>query len=471
MVVAYTFQDVIDILPETKTFSLPAFKPTPLKIEYVKDTSLGTTYCSVEPALPFANSDVFHASILSSRRLTATSGDCKAVYEVTFDVEDSKFEFKAGDTIGVIPHNDESDVNLIISHLNLVPTVDLSYRLTLDDTVKGAKIPVHVPIKSTIRHVLTHCLDLRSILKKAFLLALSKYTKNDKEKQLLEYFCSKEGSAAYSTHFLNKSLCILDIFTIFQSCKPPIEVLLANLPRLFPRPYSIVNSGLKDNRELKICFSVIEHERKGLTTSWLERLALNEDSLENGITTLSISNEVKDKQKVSIYLRKNLNMFCLPDNAENPLILIGPGTGVSPFIGFLEERKIMSQHQSDIRLGETWLYFGCRNPELDFIYEEELNQFLSEGILNKLFVAFSRIDHHKHKYIQDALRNNGKEITQLIKEGASVFVCGDLKTMAAEVKEILIKCFVDHENMSLQEAQDKITEMQKEKKYVVDAWC
>uniref|UniRef100_A0A2A4JCR1 Methionine synthase reductase n=1 Tax=Heliothis virescens TaxID=7102 RepID=A0A2A4JCR1_HELVI len=470
MVVAYTFQDVIDILPETKSFSLPVFKPNPLKIEYVRDTNLDTAYCSSEPALPFANSDVFHASISTWRRLTASSEDCKAVYEVTFDVEDSKFNFKAGDTIGVIPHNDESDIEFIISHLNLAPTADLTYRLTLDDTVKGGKIPVHVPIQSTLRHVLTHCLDLRSILKKVFLLALSKYTKNDKEKMLLEYFCSKEGSATYSTHILNKSLCILDIFTIFQSCKPPIEVLLANLPRLFPRPYSIVNSGLKDNRVLKICFSVIENERKGLTTGWLERLIRNEDTLENGIMNLSLSNELKVKQKVPIYLRKNLNMFCLPDSAENPLILIGPGTGVSPFIGFLEERKMMNQ-QSDIKLGEAWLFFGCRNPKLDFIYEKELNQFLSEGTLNKLFVAFSRIDNHEIKYIQDALTKQGKEITQLIKEGASIYVCGDLKTMAAEVKEILIQSFVHHENMSLQEAQDKITELQKDKKYVIDAWC
>lgn len=200
-------------------------------------------------------------------------------------------------------------------------------------------------------------------------------------------------------------MCILDIFTIFKSCKPPVEVLLANLPRLYPRPYSIVNSGLKDNRVIRICFSVMtmtSNNRNGLTTGWLENLMLNHGfSLEKGIKNLSISSNANlVKEKIPIFLRKNLSMFCLPASLETPLILIGPGTGVSPFIGFLEERESWMETNPDIKLGEVWLFFGCRNPELDFIYEEELNGFLSRGTLNKLFTAFSRVDNRETKYIQ-----------------------------------------------------------------------
>lgn len=219
----------------------------------------------------------------------------------------------------------------------------------------------------------------------------------------MEYLCSKEGSAAYSTYILDKNLCILDIFTIFKSCKPPIEVVLANLPRLFPRPYSIVNSGIKDDRFIKICFSVImTNNRKGLATGWLENLILNEDlSLVNGIKNLSMSsNTYIPKERVPIFLRKNLSMFCLPRNLETPLVLIGPGTGVSPFIGFLEERESLKKSNPDAKLGDVWLFFGCRNPELDFLYEEELNAFLSRRSLNKLFTAFSRVDDNETKYIQ-----------------------------------------------------------------------
>lgn len=235
-----------------------------------------------------------------------------------------------------------------------------------------------------------------------FLLALSKYTKDEKERKSLEYLCSKEGSTAYTTHILDKGLCLLDIFTIFRTCVPSIEVLLANLPRLLPRPYSIVNSGLKNNRTVTICFSVMTvNNRKGLTTGWLENIVLNTNSnLENQLQNLTLSNEGTNKYKVPIYVRKNISQFCLPDNAEIPLILIGPGTGIAPFVGFLEERELVQQCNSDTKLGESWLFFGCRNPELDFIYKDELTGFLSRGVLNELKTAFSRIKNSENKYIQ-----------------------------------------------------------------------
>lgn len=72
--------------------------------------------------------------------------------------------------------------------------------------------------------------------------------------------------------------------------------------------------------------------------------------------------------------------------------------------------------------------------------------------------------------MQDAITQNGKDVAQLIKDGASVFVCGDLNTMAVKIKEVLIQCFVDHDNMTVQEAQNKISEMQENKRYVVDVW-
>lgn len=87
---------------------------------------------------------------------------CNSIFFCNF--QDINFNFKAGDTIGVIPHNDESDVNLITKHLDL--NLNQYYFLSVDSSVKGGKIPAHVPKESTVRHVLTHCLDLRSVIKK-----------------------------------------------------------------------------------------------------------------------------------------------------------------------------------------------------------------------------------------------------------------------------------------------------------------
>lgn len=234
-------------------------------------------------------------------------------------------------------------------------------------------------------------------------MALSRHTKDETERKILEYFCSKEGSSAYQTHILDQNFSLAELFATFRSCKPPIQVLLAYLPRLLPRPYSIVNSGVKEESILKICFSVVLTENKrGLVTGWLEKMILNKEyNLEKGLSNLNITNDCDRKVfKVPIYLRKSLSGFSLPESIETPLILIGPGTGVAPFIGFLQEREYYKNNDLNIQPGEVWLFFGCRNPDLDFIYKNELNDFVDKGILKKLCTAFSREENGDFKYIQ-----------------------------------------------------------------------
>lgn len=210
--------------------------------------------------------------------------------------------------------------------------------------------------------------------------------------------CSKEGSTAYTSHILNKQICILDLFILFKSCKPPVEVLLEHLPRLLPRPYSIVNRKSDDDR-LKICFSVIDigNSKKGLTTGWLESIIILGKNLEEMMNNLSMDEK---SSLIPIYIRKNVNEFYLPINSECPLILIGPGTGVSPYIGFLEEREFLQRTQPNISFDEVWLFFGCRNPKLDFIYENELRHFETQGVITNLQTAFSRLENTDICYVQ-----------------------------------------------------------------------
>lgn len=140
------------------------------------------------------------------------------------------------------------------------------------------------------------------------------------------------------------------------------------------------------------------NNRKGLTTGWLENLILNDD-LENRLKKISLTNEGSAIKRIPVYFRKNISMFQLPENTVKPLILIGPGTGVAPYLGFLEEREYLKENNPDMKFGEVWMFFGCRNPKLDFIYEDEFNGYLRRGILSKLCTAFSRIE-NSVKYIQ-----------------------------------------------------------------------
>ncbi|XP_047990459.1 methionine synthase reductase [Leguminivora glycinivorella] len=466
MVVTYHYQDMFDEALKAECITLPTWKDTGLKLEYLENETcdvIEPVYKDTPPVLPFARSEIYQAQMLCSRRLTSVNADCKPVYEVAFDVKESNFEFKAGDTIGILPQNSVEEVNTILDHLGITQG-DQWYNLT---SGSKAKVPAHVPVRSTLRHVLTHCVDLRGVIKKLFLLALSKHTKCDTERKTLEYLSSKEGSAAYTKHILNRGICILDLFTIFKTCRPPIPILLANLPRLLPRPYSIVNSGLKDSNTLKICFSVMEldNNRKGLTTGWLESKIINY-TFENRMQNLSITSDCLNR--VPMYLRKNMAEFFLPCNTQKPLLLIATGTGIAPFIGFLEERQKLKSENSE--MGELWLFFGCRDPNLDYLYQEELEQFEDNLTLTKLITAFSRIHKEEARHVQDALNENGGDVARLIDQGASVFVCGEAKTMVAQVKDCITSYLVEYSGKTQEEAKQCIAQMEKDKRYVVDLW-
>lgn len=153
--------------------------------------------------------------------------------------------------------------------------------------------------------------------------------------------------------------------------------------------------------------------RKGLTTSWLEDIILN-TSIEHKMEKLNISRSNTKDCTVPIYLRNNLSGFNMPQDLSTPLILIGPGTGVSPFLGFLEERLIKNVKNP---LGKAWLFFGCRNPKLDFIYEKELNCYKENGSLDKLTVAFSRIEDSPARYIQVTV------LLYILRAGAAGLYC------------------------------------------------
>ncbi|XP_023954571.2 methionine synthase reductase [Bicyclus anynana] len=468
MVVSPHFQDLFECLNESEVLHLPTLKEKALKINFTDSADeIHTVYKGQEPQLPFAASEVFQAPIHSWRRLTAVDEGCKAVYELSLDVKDSDLNFRPGDTIGIIPQNLQSEVDSVLKHLHIEHEAGRKYTILTDTSQKGTRIPPHVPIESTLRHVLTYCVDLRGILKKLFLLALSRYTKEANEKRILEYFSSKEGSVAYTTQILEKHICLLDIFKIFQSCKPPVELLLEYLPRLLPRPYSIANSN--NERIIKICFSVIciGNNRKGLTTGWLEDIITEHygNSIEEKMKNIDINDK---KIKIPIYIRKNTNNFYLPDDIGTPIILIGPGTGIAPFIGFLEERQNVKANNPEANLGRTWLFFGCRNPNLDFIYEEELNNFISNGVLNKLCTSFSRYGNTENCYVQDAIKLNGEEVAKLLMQGARVYVCGDIKKMAESVREAIEECIATHGDEA--SAHDFVANMIKEKKYINDIW-
>lgn len=171
---------------------------------------------------------------------------------------------------------------------------------------------------TTLYYIFKHCIDIQCVPRKSFIRMMVEHTTNSCEKSQLKILCSKEGSDLYIKQVLESQKTILDLILMFKSCKPPVERLLEHLPKLLPRPYSIASSPLESNK-IRIVFSVINDDQgcsKGLCTGLLKNL---------------IEKKNGENPKVKMYLRQS-NGFNLPEDTV-PIILIGPGTGVAPFLG------------------------------------------------------------------------------------------------------------------------------------------
>lgn len=239
-------------------------------------------------------------------------------------------------------------------------------------------------------------------------------------------------------------------FTRTHSHKiPSLEAYCEALAPQLPRFYSIASSMQSVGNEAHLLVGLTQYEKEGeiylgTCSHYLTKAApLNEPVL-------------------SIYLQKAKD-FTLPTSKDSlPVIMIGPGTGVAPFRGFLQER--LSRGAS----GKNWLFFGERNQASDFYYREFLEELQSSSKL-RLTTAFSRDSAHK-VYVQHRMEEHAKELWQWINEGALIYVCGDAEKMAKEVDQTLQKIAVTCGGLSESQARDFFRQMKKEKRYLRDVY-
>lgn len=463
--------------------TLPVQPPSYLTLKYL-NTSHSEKTQSAAP-LPSAATQVVQACVASVRKLTRHDA-LKTAVEVTLKLPGGtdEFVYEPGDSFGIIVKNPKCEVELLMNLLEITDIADNTYELSVAPHTrkKSATVPVFIPVKSSLRHILENCVDVRSVPKKPLIRALLEYTSNPTEKRRLQELVSKEGAAEYNKHVREMNLTTLDLLIIFQSCKPPITTLLEHLPRLQPRAYSIISSPLVDSKYISFVFNVVEipkentvtFARKGICTGWLASVC-NEHECDNKNLNLALGDltlENKVNTYASIYLRCNQN-FRLPKNRETPIVLVGPGTGVAPFVGFLQHREMIMITEPSVTFGDSWLFFGCRHKERDFLYEEQLKKFQEKKILNHLIVSFSRDDTlcDGPKYVQDNILKHGSALASLlVNTNAVVYVCGDAQNMAKDVFEAFVS--VLEVNMSLTEvnARKFMAQMQIEKRYLQDVW-
>ena len=257
---------------------------------------------------------------------------------------------------------------------------------------------------------------------------------------------------------------LLSLFQQFPSCQPPLAALLDCLPPLAPRMYSVSCSPLHSPHAVQVAFSIVKHDtpagvRHGVATTWMQKIC--QPILEKGVQAAEAN------VRLPVYLRKG-GSFGLPDLAA-PLLMIGPGTGVAPFRGFMQQRQHLAKQQGD-SVAPAWLYFGCRQEHQDFLYKDDLKGFEADGTLSKLRVAFSRAQSNK-VYVQDLLKQDAGDVFELLQHSAAhVFVCGDGASMAKDVQNTLLGILQSAGGLSTADASAFLVAMTEQQRYVRDIW-
>ncbi|KAK3714369.1 hypothetical protein QZH41_007988 [Actinostola sp. cb2023] len=384
----------------SSALSIPLLSSQYLTVEY--DATASASH-DKEDTCFHHNQSFSMATILSAKTLTSKDA-VKTALEVELDITGCGLDYEPGDSFDVLCSNSELEVAELINILGLQTKAEMPFSVQVAEgtTKKVAVRPSYIPDPCTIKAALLHCLEIRTVPKKAMLRMFVEYTDNPQEKRRLQELCSKQGTKDYQTFIRQPSASLLELMKAFPSCCPPFERLLEHIPQLTPRPYSVASSPLRDLNKLKFVFNIIEFppyeglrsERTGVCTGCLSRATISmrdEGSLVDGMTRLQLDEQPSTQSiKVPVTARKK-NQFKLPKDAKTPIIMIGPGTGVAPFLGFLEHRKLECEDRDPKEaFGPTWLFFGCRNSNQDFLYKDELKSYESSGVLTNLLVAFSR---------------------------------------------------------------------------------
>ncbi|KAM9337183.1 methionine synthase reductase [Symphorus nematophorus] len=444
---------------------------------------------TIEQIVGLLNKEALHEVPVSSAVQLTRGDSVKTSLLLELDVSAyPTMTHQPGDSFDVFCPNRATEVEDLLHRLGLHDQRNYRVHISLrkDTKKKGAQVPPYIPQNTSLLYLLTWCLEIRSVPKKAFLRALVEHTGDGVQKRRLQELCSKQGSADYNLYVRDQSLSVLDLLTAFPSCLPPLSLLIEHLPKLQPRPYSAASSCLQHPGKLHFVFNVVEFPacsgrpagRRGLCTGWLFDL-INPVLLFPGKAESSGRAALP---KIHVSLRPNCS-FRPPSDLSVPFIMVGPGTGVAPFIGFLQQREKQRQENPDATFGETWLFFGCRHRERDYLFREELEGFVSSGTLSHLKVSFSRDDQGDQegegatnsaarcRYVQHNLLLNSQYITDiLLKQNGCLYVCGDAKNMAKDVNDTLMEMIKTELQVDQLEAMKRLAQLREEKRYLQDIW-
>ncbi|KAG4440663.1 hypothetical protein IFR05_003861 [Cadophora sp. M221] len=423
---------------------------------------------------PFNAHNPYIAPIAESREIfTVKDRNC---LHMEIDISKSNLSYQTGDHIAIWPTNAGKEVDRFLNVLDLKSKADSVISVkALDPT---AKVPFPTP--TTYDAIVRYHMEICAPVSRQFIATLAPFAPTEAAKTEMaklgsdkDYFHQKISNKYFNIAQALSSVCSTEPWTAI-----PFSAFIEGVNKVQPRYYSISSSSLVQKTKISIT-AVVESLQvpgrddalKGVTTNYLLALKQKQHGDPNpdphGLTyNITGPRNKYDGVHVPVHVRHS--NFKLPSDPSKPIIMVGPGTGVAPFRGFVQERA--AQAKAGENVGKTILFFGCRKQTEDFLYSSEWTEY-KEALGDKfsLITAFSR-EGPKKVYVQHRLQEHAKEVNELLLQKAYFYVCGDAANMAREVNTVLGKIMAEQRGIPESKAEEIVKGMRSANQYQEDVW-
>ncbi|XP_003698873.1 nitric oxide synthase, salivary gland [Apis florea] len=394
-------------------------------------------------------------------RKTNLSGDSSSGTTLLLELDDitsMEILYKPGDHLGVFACNRSELVEAILKRVQTPfdPDVPIELQIQKQSHTPNGIVKTWIAhdryLPNSLRILLKRFLDITTPPTPNLLRYFASIATNPKEQAQLNLLAS--DPAVYEDWRHWKFPNLVEVLHEFPSVRPFAPLLLLHLTPLQPRFYSISSSPDVHQGQIHLTVAVVQYKTQdgfgpihyGVCSNYLR--------------------EISDGEPLYVFVRSAPN-FYMPSESKAPMILVGPGTGIAPFRGFWHHRLAEIKRRPDLEYGKVWLFFGCRQRNLD-LYRQEKEEMVELGVLDKIFLALSREPGFKKTYVQDLIQAEASQIyDMLVYEGGHFYVCGDC-TMAEDVYQTLKHIIQTHGEMTDKQVEAYMLSLRDENRYHED---